>query len=130
MKKTLLILLIIFLGCTKSKEEDYKAQLMVYFKETMHNPSSFELVSFYIVPDHSLSVMEYRSSLMALSKEGMKHKYSDSIFKKKYDSIHKFYTKIYDQVDLIVRGKDKSGEKFQNAYLAEFKNGKLIKVEE
>ena len=56
MKKiiTLLLLSFIIISCGKqTKEENYKEQIKVYFKESMHDPDSYELESFNLMANET-----------------------------------------------------------------------------
>ena len=130
MKKGHIIFLIsiFFLSCGQpTKEENYKEQIKAYFKESMHDPDSYELESFNLFSNETTIPVKI---LWTEKKRLMEENFSDEIYEIKLDSIIKEYSKIYEQALIKVRGKNAFGAKTMNRYIAKFEKGVLVAVED
>jgi hypothetical protein len=130
MKKIIILFLIsfFFISCgQQTKEGNYKQQIKTYFKESMHDPDSYELESFILISNETSIPIDI---MWDAKKQLIEENVSNEIYDIKIDSITKEYSKIYEEALIEVRGKNAFGAKTMNRYIVKFEKGVLVSVED
>lgn len=120
LKTYLLFISVMIFSCTISKEENYSKQFEDYYKDNMHDPSTFELIGVHIIEGQRL----HKENL-----EFYKEKYLEfengNLNQKEFDSIMDLRTSFQNVVLFKIRGKNKFGAKILKDVSTYFVDGKL-----